>query len=135
MGAHERLGDLFVAAQKWPKSVAHYVWSGRIKKLKQLAKLLPDEPFPFSPPSDHAPHSERIASFEFAATIGQLLPDDLASAWACTAFHELRSAPMRAGITETWLPAFTTFASVADAATLEIAELFLDHTDTYLDRQ
>ncbi|MGH4012097.1 MAG: hypothetical protein ACRDTH_28725 [Pseudonocardiaceae bacterium] len=135
MSAHERLGDLFMVTEKWPEAVTHYVQSGRDKKLKQLAKLLPDEPFQFRPPSADAPHWERTSSFRFAAAIAELLPDDLASAWAGAAFHEVTSALRRAPVIDIWMPAFEAFASVADAATLEVAEAFLDFTAPYLNRE
>lgn len=134
MSAHERLGDLFVATEKWPEAVTHYVQSGHNEKLERLTKLLPDEPFQFRPPPADVPHWERIASFRFATAIAELLPDDLASSWTGVAFQELISATRRASVIDIWMPAFKAFASVADAAPRGIAEAFLDLTAPYLDR-
>ncbi|MET7375854.1 hypothetical protein [Micromonospora arida] len=64
--AHVRFGDLFSATGVVEEAIRHYVWAGNSKKLQQLAKALPDRPIHFGPPSNNAPHWERIASFKFA---------------------------------------------------------------------
>ncbi|MEU5001619.1 hypothetical protein [Streptomyces sp. NPDC021622] len=133
--AHERFGDLFVATEKWQDALPHYIFSGRGKKLKKLAKAWPDEPLNLSPLAEKSPFWERIAAYDFGAIAGKSLPREIARVWAGSACRELASTAESYSQTSTWMSAFKCFAANADEATVGAAEKFLDLASRFFCRE
>lgn len=135
MITNERFGDLYAATGKWLEAAEHYVRGGRSKKLKELAKKLPDVILDFRPPPSDAPHWERQASFNFAAAAGDYFSTELASEWGETACRELEQAHQAHPWSDTWIPAFEAFSSVSDAVARDVADAFLRLTVDRLQRE
>ncbi|WP_143663733.1 HNH endonuclease signature motif containing protein [Streptomyces sp. rh34] len=124
--AHERFGDLFESTEKWSEVPLPYIRSGRVKKLRELAKKWPDQELILDPPADSAPHWEKRAACEFVSFAGRYFSREGAQAWSRYALSEICDSPPNNSQTGVWVPAFSAFSATADEVSLEGARSFLD---------
>ncbi|MFC8952363.1 hypothetical protein ACFT8P_06925 [Streptomyces sp. NPDC057101] len=132
LAAHERFGDLFDATGKWDEVPLHYVRSGKMKKLKELAKKWPNRSLDFGPPCNLTPPWERKAACEFASHAGKHFSRDAARAWSKYTLERIVDSVQTGANLSAWLPAF---ASNADEASIEDARQFLDLMASSLKRE
>jgi hypothetical protein len=136
--AGTRLGDVYTAAGEPVTAIRYYIACGENEPLTKMAEQLPEEPLPLQAPTDLAgkPPWERAASYVIAGSAADLLTDSDAAGWAAAALDEFtRTPPMPSLTVSPALEACKAFGRLADATTEEQARQFLDHADSWVERE
>ncbi|MGA5623280.1 hypothetical protein, partial [Pedobacter suwonensis] len=129
--AHELLGRFHLDNGQVAVAAANLIAAGSDKLLKDLAKRLPEEPFPFPVPDDWSvfPRWKRNSTLTGLQAVSDLLPDDHAHIWldaALTEIADAQTAPI--GTSNARHAALRLYAELAGATTTGQAQRFLDLT-------